>query len=472
MGNNERGKYLAKNTIIFTLGNLGTKLIQFFLVPLYTNVLSTADYGVVDLVTTIGMVLAPILLLNINDGVMRFALDKGADFNKIMSIGLAAFIFCLITGLVIFPIGNISNQLGNYSSYIYFYTISSAGNLLFFGYLRGTEKLLQFSIGNIINAMLIASFNIFFLVIIKTGIAGYFLSYTLANFICCIYAFIVGNVKEVILNFKLDKELMIKMLKYSVVLIPNTFMWWIINSSDRVMITSFIGNSANGIYAISCKIPTLLSTIVTIFNTAWSYSAIKENDSYDRDEYNNSVYNGLVMLSVVIGAAMMLVMKPFLAVYVSKMYYKAWMFTPYLVVGCVFLSIASFLGAYYTVNKDSKGFLYSSSVAAAINLALNYLLIPKIGIAGAALATAISYIAVFLYRAVDTKKYIFINVFSKKHLVSYILLMLIGCSMFIEGLMSYLLMIIIYIVILIIYKETWWMYVISLKQILENKLKK
>lgn len=472
MGNNERGKYLAKNTIIFTLGNLGTKLIQFFLVPLYTNVLSTADYGVVDLVTTIGMVLAPILLLNINDGVMRFALDKGADFNKIMSIGLAAFIFCLITGLVIFPIGNISNQLGNYSSYIYFYTISYAGNLLFFGYLRGTEKLLQFSIGNIINAMLIASFNIFFLVIIKTGIAGYFLSYTLANFICCIYAFIVGNVKEVILNFKLDKELMIKMLKYSVVLIPNTFMWWIINSSDRVMITSFIGNSANGIYAISCKIPTLLSTIVTIFNTAWSYSAIKENDSYDRDEYNNSVYNGLVMLSVVIGAAMMLVMKPFLAVYVSKMYYKAWMFTPYLVVGCVFLSIASFLGAYYTVNKGSKGFLYSSSVAAAINLALNYLLIPKIGIAGAALATAISYIAVFLYRAVDTKKYIFINVFSKKHLVSYILLMLIGCSMFIEGLMSYLLMIIIYIVILIIYKETWWMYVISLKQILENKLKK
>ena len=472
MGNNERGKYLAKNTIIFTLGNLGTKLIQFFLVPLYTNVLSTADYGVVDLVTTIGMVLAPILLLNINDGVMRFALDKGADFNKIMSIGLAAFIFCLITGLVIFPIGNISNQLGNYSSYIFFYTISYAGNLLFFGYLRGTEKLLQFSIGNIINAMLIASFNIFFLVIIKTGIAGYFLSYTLANFICCIYAFIVGNVKEVILNFKLDKELMIKMLKYSVVLIPNTFMWWIINSSDRVMITSFIGNSANGIYAISCKIPTLLSTIVTIFNTAWSYSAIKENDSYDRDEYNNSVYNGLVMLSVVIGAAMMLVMKPFLAVYVSKMYYKAWMFTPYLVVGCVFLSIASFLGAYYTVNKDSKVFLYSSSVAAAINLALNYLLIPKIGIAGAALATAISYIAVFLYRAVDTKKYIFINVFSKKHLVSYILLMLIGCSMFIEGLMSYLLMIIIYIVILIIYKETWWMYVISLKQILENKLKK
>lgn len=472
MGNNERGKYLAKNTIIFTLGNLGTKLIQFFLVPLYTNVLSTADYGVVDLVTTIGMVLAPILLLNINDGVMRFALDKGADFNKIMSIGLAAFIFCLITGLVIFPIGNISNQLGNYSSYIFFYTISYAGNLLFFGYLRGTEKLLQFSIGNIINAMLIASFNIFFLVIIKTGIAGYFLSYTLANFICCIYAFIVGNVKEVILNFKLDKELMIKMLKYSVVLIPNTFMWWIINSSDRVMITSFIGNSANGIYAISCKIPTLLSTIVTIFNTAWSYSAIKENDSYDRDEYNNSVYNGLVMLSVVIGAAMMLVMKPFLAVYVSKMYYKAWMFTPYLVVGCVFLSIASFLRAYYTVNKDSKGFLYSSSVAAAINLALNYLLIPKIGIAGAALATAISYIAVFLYRAVDTKKYIFINVFSKKHLVSYILLMLIGCSMFIEGLMSYLLMIIIYIVILIIYKETWWMYVISLKQILENKLKK
>lgn len=469
MNKNQRGKYLAKNTIIFTLGNLGTKLIQFFLVPLYTNVLSTADYGVVDLVATIGMVLAPILLLNINDGVMRFALDKGADFNKIMSIGLIAFIFCLIVGLIIFPIGNINDKLSNYSTYIYFYTIAYAGNLLFFGYLRGTEKLLLFSIGNILNATLIAVFNIFFLVVLKIGIAGYFLSYTLSNFICCIYAFIVGNVKEVILNFKIDKLLLIKMIKYSIVLIPNTFMWWIINSSDRVMITSFIGNSANGIYAISCKIPTLLSTIVTIFNTAWSYSAIKENESNDRDEYNNSVYNGLVMLSVVIGAAMMIIMKPFLAVYVSKMYYKAWRFTPYLVVGCVFLSIASFLGSYYTVNKDSKGFLCSSSVAAVVNLALNYVLIPKIGVTGAALATCVSYIAVFFYRAIDTKKYISIKVFPKLHIASYILLIAMGASMFIEGIISYIVMTIVYVGILFVYRETWWMYIVAIKKMIKNR---
>lgn len=103
MGDN-RNRYLMKNTIIFTLGNFGSKLISFFLIPLYTNVLTTTEYGVVDLVVTVGTVAVPVLTLNISESVMRFALDKDADKQKITQIGTGVLLIGMLVGLFIFPI--------------------------------------------------------------------------------------------------------------------------------------------------------------------------------------------------------------------------------------------------------------------------------------------------------------------------------------------------------------------------------
>ena len=101
---NSRNSYLIKNTIIFTLGNLGSKLISFFLIPLYTNALTTAEYGVVDLVATVGTVAVPLLTLNICESVMRFALDKDANTRKITQIGTGILLIGMMVGLLIFPI--------------------------------------------------------------------------------------------------------------------------------------------------------------------------------------------------------------------------------------------------------------------------------------------------------------------------------------------------------------------------------
>ena len=83
-----RTKYLFKNTIIFTIGNLASKLIAFFLIPLYTNVLTTKEYGTIDLVITICTIAVPILTLNIMEGIMRFNLDEKSNKNKITKKGV------------------------------------------------------------------------------------------------------------------------------------------------------------------------------------------------------------------------------------------------------------------------------------------------------------------------------------------------------------------------------------------------
>ena len=191
---NQRANYLIKNTVIFTIGNLATKFISFFLVPLYTNTLSTTEYGTVDLVSTICNVLAPIMILNISESVMRFSLDREADYSQILSIGILIYFFSLILGLLIFPINSLVPLTDEYSIYIYFNTVMYAGSQLFLCYLRGKERLAAYAIGGVIQTLTLACFNIFFLLNLKLGIHGYFLSMILSSAITMFYAGVSGKV--------------------------------------------------------------------------------------------------------------------------------------------------------------------------------------------------------------------------------------------------------------------------------------
>lgn len=467
MVSESRGKYLFKNTFIFTIGSIATKLITFILVPIYTHILTTQEYGVVDLISTISMVLAPVLILNISESVMRFSLDKDADHNKIMSSGLLIFIIAVIGGLLIIPITKSFGNIGEYSFYLYFYTITSAGSQLLLCYLRGKEQLVQYTCGNIINTLSVAVLNILFLVVLRKGIKGYLLAYIIASVVTTIYAFFVGNVLDVIRKFKVDKRLTTEMLKYSLVLVPNVFMWWIMNSADRIVITAVVGVAANGIFAIAYKIPSLMSTVAGIFNQAWSYSAIREDESEDKEKYTNNIYKGFFMIISLSALGMLMILKPFMNVYVDATYYSAWKYAPYLILGFVFQTLGSFLSTPYTVNKDSKGFLFSATFGAMVNIVLNFLLVFRWGLTGVAIATSISYMAVFFYRVIDTKKYIKMDIFNKRYLLITAILIMQAITVYSESIFSHIMLIIFFLLGIILQRDTWYPLYVQFK----NKVK-
>lgn len=414
-----RAKYLAKNTILFAIGNLGTRLISFFLVPLYTNVLSTGEYGTVDLIFTVCSFAVPVLILNINEAIMRFAIDKDADSNKIMSAGLAVMGVSFVTGIILALAAKMYGPTSGLSGFVYLYAVSFGMESIFISYLRGRELLLRFSIGNILHALFVAVFNIIFLLVFKWGIKGYLLAYICANVLTSIYAYFAGSVKSVFANLSVDRKLLKDMMRFSLVLIPNSFMWWIMNSSDRVMLTAMSGAEVNGIYAVSNKLPALIAVVATIFNTAYSYSAVKEDDAPDRVEYANQVYDYLVSFVTIMTIAVMVIIKPFLHIYVAQSYYEAWRYTPPLVLGAAVLVLANFMAMQYMVKKDSRGILVSSSIGAGVNILLNFALIPVLGALGAAAATLTGYAAVFLFRHKDTEKYLVIKAFSRQHCFCY-----------------------------------------------------
>ena len=430
--NTGRLKYLFKNTIIFTLGNIGTKLVSFFLVPLYTNYLLVEEYGTVDLVITLASFIVPILIFNINEAIMRFSLDKNADRDAIMSTGILSIFFLTATSISLVPLVQLYKPLAGYGMHVFLYFFSTGLSTVLTYNLRGQEKLLHFSIGSIINAFFTAIFNIIFLVAFDLGISGFLLAYILGNLITAIYAFFAGNVFGTMKRFRFDKELTVAMVKYSVVLIPNSFMWWIMNASNRVILTSMVGIASAGLYAVANKLPSIISVVSSIFNQAWNYSAIREDDTADRESFNNRAFDYLFGFVCFAGSALLVVLKPILSVYVDEAYFSSWSFTPPLILGSCILVLATFLSSQYTVNKDSKGFLFSATAGAVANIVLNFALIPFFAELGSAIATCISYLVVFIYRIIDIRKYINMKVVTVKHILTFACLFISAISVYID----------------------------------------
>lgn len=428
-----RKKYLAKNTALFALNSIGTKLIIFLLVPVYTKALATNEFGVADLVTTLASIVVPIITLNIHEAVMRFSLDNDADHNKIQSIGIAVIVLSVIIGIFIIPLSTIWALLSPFSIYFYLYCITQGMYNICIAVLRGKEMLVPFAICNIIVTFTGAILNTVFLVYCNGGVKGYFLGFIISYVIGSIYSVISSKMYKVPKYFSFDKILAKKMCTYSLVLIPNSLMWWIMNASDRLMVITMVGAAANGIYAISYKIPSAISTMSVIFNQAWSYSAIHEENSDDKNSFNEKMYNYLFEFQLLVTGALLLIIKPLMKVYVAEGYYSAWKYIPPLLFGYFFMSLGTFFSTQYTVKKDSKGFLFSGTFGALVNIVLNLLLIPHLGPLGAAIATAAAYISVFAYRVRDTRKYFSIAWVSLKKIISVVVLLLMCLCNYMEN---------------------------------------
>lgn len=423
-----RVKFLLKNISFLTVGEFGTKIISFFLVPIYTYVLTTNEYGTADLIFTISTLLTPLIMLNIGEALMRYLLEENADRNKIMSVAITAFIFGILLALIIVPIVSNFTILSNYKWYMYFYIVLCSTKAILTGYLRGTCQLRHYAICNVLNTLLLAIFNIIFLVFFDLGIKGYLVAYIIAEICSILYVIIFGHLTCSIKKFKFDIKFSKGMILFSLAVVPNSLLWWVINSSDRLMVTSFLGLSSNGLLSISYKIPSLLIMLNFVLMQAWKYSAIKEKDSRDNVQFTNSAFDKFIRVSILLASFLILIIKYVVKWLFAPAYFNAWTASCFLLLGFVFMGISTFIGTVYYVKKDMIGNVLSALVGASINIILNFLLIPLIGFSGAALAATLSYLCILLYRYFDTRKYQKINLFNPKYmfLLGLTIIMIIG----------------------------------------------
>lgn len=416
-------KQLAKNTIIIFLGKVCTQLISFFLLPLYTGYLSTAQYGTVDLITTYVTLLVPLITLELEMSIFRWLVDSRGnekDEKKLISNNF----FILGVGLLLFTILYILVTSFWHIEYRWIILIdiivcTLSGNLLQVA--RGFGRTLDYSISCIITGVTTILSNIILIVFMGMKSDGMIISMALANFLCSLYLFLRLKLYKKI-DFRLkDKKLIKEMNAYSIPLIPNGVSWWIVNVSDRSIINVVLGTAANGLYAVSNKFPTILSSLLGIFNLSWSESAALHINAEDRDEFFSSVCNTVVKLFSALGVGMIACMPFVFPILINAKYDDAYLYIPILVLGSVFNVLICLYSAIYIAKKMTKQVAATSIIGAIINILVNVVFIKWIGLYAAALSTAISYFAMMVYRHIDLKKYINIK-FEKNLLIKTILI--------------------------------------------------
>lgn len=399
-GNTRRYKELGKNFGVLSIGSFASKAMSFFMVPLYTRVLSPSEYGVYNLITPIISILVIVLTLNISGAVLRFIMDRVDQKKDIISIG----VFWTAIGSLLFTAFIILNSryyfikgIQPYNTYIILMYIFSSLNVLLNETAKANDQVKDISISGIIGTFSGIVFNLLFLLVIKLGLEGYFLANTLS--IICNSMFLVVRLRLwKFFKLHINKELMKSMLIFTIPLAINQIGWWINNSADNYILYFFTSTAESGILAAAYKVPNIITTFTEFFLNAWNISVYSE---YRKEGFHNYFMQSFYFFNdvCILGVGIIIMLsKPISRLLFAQSYYTAWKFMPCLLVSSFFVAISGFPGSILSLKYNSKAMMTAGLIGAGTNIVLNVVFIITIGNTGIVLATAISSFVILFFR--------------------------------------------------------------------------
>lgn len=424
-----KGKVLAKNTAIVSIGKICTQLITFFLLPVYTAVLSNEEYGVVDLLNTLTSLLLPIATLQIEQGIFRYLIDCRENNKKQTKLITTVIRFmiiqsavCIIIFLCVSPL--IHNE---YKYFLMANLLMGIFSSLLLQICRGLGDNATYAIGSFITGAITVLLNIIFIVVFHWGAYGMLGATAISNLLCSLYLLMKKKIYKYIKPKQYDKKILKEIIKYSVPLIPNMISWWIVSASDRTIISAVIGIAQNGIYSAANKFSGVFTTLYSVFNLTWTESASINISSEDRDEFFSKILDFVIRFFGCLCLGTIAVMPFVFNILINEKFAEAYYQIPILILGSIFNILVSFLGSIYVAKKLTKEIAKTSIIAALVNIFVNIVLIKPIGLYAASISTVIAYASMFAYRWIDVKKYVKFNL---NRSLMFILIVMYGVTIF------------------------------------------
>lgn len=418
---------LLKNSGIFAIANVGSHLISFLLVRFYTELLTTEQYGMIDVMVTTTSLVIPIISLAIVEAVLRFSIDddnpKDVFINGVFVAVCGSLVFAIV-GPWIF----INTAYKDYFIFMAILVFLTSIDNICAQHVRGIGKVSIFAIAGIIKTAVLAGSNILFLLGLGWKIEGYMLSMIISEMASILFLMCASKAYKG-LRTRPNMPLLRQMTKYSIPLIPNSLSWWVMNAADKYAILLMLGASYNGLYAVAHKLPSLINVCNNLFFQAWQLSAVEESKSDKKAEFYSNVFNVLALTLFMVAAVLFVLLRPIMKLLAAADYGEAWRYSPFLIIGMVFAAFSSFLGTNYVAMKKTNGALKTTIVGAVVNIILNFIFIKLIGMNGAALATMISFAVTWIYRAIDTREFVDIAYKMGALILSIVLLVLQAISM-------------------------------------------
>lgn len=419
-----RGKELVKNTAIVAVGRVCTKFLSFFLLPFYTAVLSTEDYGIVDLFNTYISLLLPLIVFQIEDALFRFTIDVRGDENGEKKVVSTSLYFCTFQCIIFTAIFTVIQVFANiqYGWYLLFNVIISVFSGSMLQLTRGMGDNMGYAVSSFLTASTAIFLNIILVLCMNMGADGLFITAFVSNFIGILYVFIKKQVYKIVRLKYFDKSLLKNMLSYSLPLVPNSLSWWVVGASDKSVVSWFLGVSQNGILSVAQKFSTAYTTFYSIFNLTWTENAAIHCKDEDSTQYYSEIIEtsfrvlNSACLGIIAGVALAF---PWL---VNEKFGQAYFQIPIYMLSSLLYSVIGIYSVVYIALKKTSVIAKTSMAAAAINLIVNIGLIQHIGLYAASISSVMAYGAMLIFRYFDIQKIMKIRIKSSV-IVSCILFM-------------------------------------------------
>lgn len=417
-----RGRQLARNTTALTIGRLGSKVLVFLLVRFYTAVLTKEQFGTADLITSLCNFLIPVACVGLSSGFFRFAAEAKSEREQssVFSAGVSILLLSSMGFALFSPILFLIPLFKEHVWLILLYVLCANAHYLVSDFIRAQGHYRLFALQGILNTALNISFNLLFLLPLSMGLDGYILSIIAADLLTSVFLVVYAKLWRYVHTDAVDRGTVKAILAYSIPLIPAALCWWITNVSDRYMVTHFYGEAKNGLYAAAYKIPNILTIACGIFMDAWQFSAVvagrraRDDESPEEaDERRRSlraffskIFRGYGAFLFLAAGGLILLSRPIATVLFDPSFYEAWAYIPVLLLATALSALSNFAGSVYMVERRGTATMVTSMIGAGLNIGLNFWLIPPMGPMGAAIATLISYLVVFVVRAVHARRFI------------------------------------------------------------------
>ncbi len=424
-------RYLAGNIALFSVSNFVSKILVFLLVPLYTDVLTTYEYGIADIMQVTLLLLVPALTFNIGEAALRFGIENEDRRGSILRTGLSYVVRAdaIVVGLCIMSFAFVGENIKWYVLLFAFLFITNSLYEFLVLFFQGCEAVPVVVIGSITSTVVMIISNICFLLVIKIGLNGYIFSQILAYLVAASVMLLVGRSAGIVKNLNTDDEMRAEMIKYSAPLIAYSTGSWINNAADRYIVLALCGAAVNGVYGVAYKIPAILMVFQRIFAQAWQMSATKSYKDEKSSEFFTQMYRTYNSVMVIGCAALILLVNPIATFMFRKDFYEAWVFVPPLLISVIFGALTGFLGSICLAYKDSKSMGVATSIGAVANVAMNLAFIPYFGAMGAAVATAVSYAPMWAFAYRFVRKYVTLGNNLLVDALSYLILIAISVAM-------------------------------------------
>jgi O-antigen/teichoic acid export membrane protein len=397
-------KRLGKNTFFVFLGNVGSKLIGFIMLPFYTKWLTVEEYGTSDNVLVyVGLLLA-IVTLSISDSIFIFPKDQEVEKQKqyFSSALIYSLFFLSVTGILLIGIKeiltsyDILHSIAGNIGYIYFLIIVIFLQTFFQQFSQSINKIKIYTASGILLTFFTAVLS--FILIPKFGIDGFFAAQIVSYVIAALYTFIHSGSYRYFSIKAIKKSRYKEMVKYSIPLIPNAIMWWLVGSLNRPLMEEYLGIYTIGLFAVAYKLPSLIIALFSVVMVSWQISVIEEHKKADYEKFYNGIFR-LVFVILSLGVIFLSITSRILIeIIAAPKFIEASNYVPILSLSALFCSVSGLVGANFSATRESKYYFYSSVWGATIAVIFNIILIPLWGLYGAVVTIVLSHFVMALSR--------------------------------------------------------------------------